>query len=146
MTFLLDTNAAIAVIKGAPAGVRARLRDALADGAPVAVSSIALFELWFGVANSARREDNSARLKAFLSGNIQLLSFDDEDARVAGDVRATLKRAGTPIGPYDLLIAGQALRHAATLVTANVAEFGRVPGLRWEDWAAPDRPLGRPSA
>ena len=56
-------------------------------------------------------------------------------AVVAGDLRATLEAAGTPIGPYDLLIAAQALRADATLVTANVKEFGRVAGLRWQDWA-----------
>ena len=53
----------------------------------------------------------------------------------AGDLRATLEAAGTPIGPYDLLIAAQALRRDATLVTANVAEFARVPDLRWQNWA-----------
>jgi tRNA(fMet)-specific endonuclease VapC len=55
---------------------------------------------------------------------------------VAGEVRAALERAGTPIGAYDVLIAGQALRHGATLVTANVTEFARVNGLTWKDWAA----------
>ena len=60
----------------------------------------------------------------------------EEDAVVAGDLRATLEAAGTPIGPYDLLIAAQALRNDATLVTANAAEFARVPSVRWQDWAA----------
>jgi tRNA(fMet)-specific endonuclease VapC len=65
------------------------------------------------------------------------VAFDEEDTRVAGEIRATLEMAGTPIGAYDLLIAGQALRHDATLVTANTAEFSRVPDLRWQDWASP---------
>jgi tRNA(fMet)-specific endonuclease VapC len=63
-------------------------------------------------------------------------SFDDEDAREAGRVRAELELAGKPIGAYDVLIAGQARRRAATLVTSNVTEFTRVVGLKLEDWAA----------
>ena len=63
-----------------------------------------------------------------------MLAFDSEDARVAGGIRAGLEAKGTPIGPYDLLIAAQALRREAILVTANVREFGRVEGLALEDW------------
>ena len=61
--------------------------------------------------------------------------FDDEDARVAGELRAELESIGRPIGEYDLLIAGQALRHKMTLVTANAKEFGRIKTLSWEDWS-----------
>lgn len=64
-----------------------------------------------------------------------MLDFDDEDARTAGHVRAALEKAGTRIGAYDLLIAGQAVRRALTVVTANASEFGRVAGLSWQDWA-----------
>jgi len=77
------------------------------------------------------------RLETFLAGPITLLSFDDEDARVAGTIRATLQASGTPIGVYDLLIAGQALARQLTLVTANVSEFSRIKGLSWQDWAKP---------
>ena len=66
----------------------------------------------------------------------EVSAFDEEDAKTAGELRATLEGAGTPIGPYDLLIAAQALRTGATLVTANVAEFTRVPDLQWQDWTA----------
>ena len=72
----------------------------------------------------------------FLSGNIDVAPFDAQDAAVAGDLRAALEAAGTPIGPYDVLIAAQALRSGATLVTANVSEFARVHGLVWQDWTA----------
>lgn len=74
-------------------------------------------------------------LKEFLSGGIAVLAFEDEDAAHAGALRAKLEAGGTPIGPYDVLIAGQALRHGATLVTANSKEFKRVRGLKCEDWA-----------
>jgi len=63
------------------------------------------------------------------------LAFEEEDAKLAGSVRAAMESAGKPIGAYDLLIAGQALRHKLTLVTANVREFVRIKGLQWEDWA-----------
>ena len=95
-----------------------------------------LYELWYGVAHSERRRENAERLRVFLSGGIDVAPFTQEDAVTAGDLRATLEAAGTPIGPYDLLIAAQALRSGATLVTANVSEFARVPSLLWQDWTA----------
>lgn len=99
------------------------------------VPSIVAFELWYGVAKSSRVEANTALLTTFFAGPLNLLVFEDEDARIAGGVRATLEAEGKPIGAYDLLIASQALRHRLTLVTANVREFGRVKGLQWVDWA-----------
>jgi tRNA(fMet)-specific endonuclease VapC len=136
VSYLLDTNAAIALLRDEPAIFRKRLRRAVSRGAAIAVSSIVLYELWYGVARSARRRENAERLRVFLSGGIEVSAFDEEDAKTAGELRATLEGAGTPIGPYDLLIAAQALRTGATLVTANVAEFTRVPDLRWQDWTA----------
>ena len=134
MTFLLDTNAVIALLKGEPPSLRRRLRRVLAKGTSVAVSSIVLYELWYGVARSERRRENAERLRVFLSGNLDVLPFDEEDAVAAGDLRVALERRGKPIGPYELLIAAQALRTGATLVTANVSEFARVSGLAWQDW------------
>ena len=134
MSWLLDTNACIAIINGRPQGVRHRLRAALTRGEPVAVSSIALFELGYGVAKSARPTANTERLAVFLAP-LETLPFDDDDARAAGGVRAALEQAGTPIGAYDTLLAGQAVRRGLMLVTANVAEFARVRGLTWQDWA-----------
>lgn len=136
MSYLLDTNAVIALLKNEPAIFRKRLRRTVSKGAAIAVSSIVLYELWYGVARSARRRENGERLRVFLSGGITVSAFSEEDAMTAGDLRATLEGAGTPIGPYDVLIAAQALRSNATLVTANVSEFGRVPGLQWQDWTA----------
>ena len=135
MDYLLDTNACIAVINGEPAKVRARMQKVSAAGAHVLVSSVAEFELWYGVAKSVKQEFNRKRLETFLAGPILVLPFEDADAHVAGSVRAVLEAAGRPIGAYDLLMAGQALRHRLTLVTANVSEFSRVKGLVWQDWA-----------
>lgn len=134
MTILLDTNACVAVINGRPPAARERFRHAADRGDIMAASSITLFELWFGVANSAQVAANAEQLVAFLA-TVEILPFDEEDARIAGALRADLRRIGKPIGAYDLLIAGHALRHGFLLVTANVGEFSRVKGLRWEDWS-----------
>ena len=101
------------------------------------VSSIGSFELWYGVWKSARQEFNKRSIETFFSGPVSILPFDDQDARTAGAIRATLELSGKPIGAYDLLIAGQALQRNLTLVTANVSEFSRVKGLQWQDWAKP---------
>jgi tRNA(fMet)-specific endonuclease VapC len=75
-------------------------------------------------------------LRVLRSGDLELLGFDNEDAQTAGLVRALLEKAGTPIGAYDLLIAGQALRRGLTVVTASTSEFSRVSGLSWQDWTS----------
>ena len=134
MKYLLDTNACIALINNKTPSIRTRLQRALAADAKVLVSSVVAFELWYGVAKSARPEANARVVETFLAGPVSLLAFEPEDAKVAGRVRAGLEAAGKPIGAYDLLIAGQALRHTLTLITANGREFGRVKGLEWEDW------------
>ena len=134
MSYLLDTNAVIALLTNRPTTVRERLRREASASLSIGISSIVLFELWYGVARSQHRAQNTERLRTFLAGNISIVHFEEEDAAIAGDLRAELERSGTPIGPYDLLIAAQALRAGTILVTANVAEFRRVRGLVWEDW------------
>ena len=136
MNYLLDTNAVVALLRNKPVQVRERFRQAETAGDYLALSSVVLFDLWYGVANSSQVPENTERLKILLSGDLDLLDFDDEDARTAGQIRAALERAGTPIGAYDLLIAAQALRRGLTVVTANTGEFGRIVGLSWQDWPA----------
>lgn len=133
--YALDTNACIALINGSSLPVRRRFKQALADGSVVCVSSVALHELWYGVAKSERRDYNTERVQAFLSGPVHVLPFDEADGRAAGEVRALLERERRPIGAYDSLLAGQAVRRGLTLVTANIREFERVDGLMWEDWS-----------
>jgi len=135
LKYSLDTNACVALINGKPSSVRGRLQKALAGGAEVFVSTVVVFELWYGVSKSSREEFNAKRVQTFLAGPILLLAFEEEDARLAGSLRAALERTGKPIGAYDVLIAGQALAHDLTIVTANVSEFSRVKGLNWQDWA-----------
>ena len=97
------------------------------------MSSVVAHELWFGAYRSQRVEYNLETLR-LLFADLPILDFDPEDARVAGEIRADLARKGTPIGPYDLLIAGQAKARELTLVTNNTGEFARVSGLDVADW------------
>ena len=105
----------------------------------ILLSSIVAFELWYGVAKSQRNDSNTQRLETFLGGPLEWALFDEDDARAAGTVRAELETVGRPVGAYDVLLAGQARRRGATLVTSNTKEFARVQGLKWEDWAASRR-------
>src|ERR1700726_1484100 len=132
----LDTNIAIHVINRRIPAVRHRLAEQLRLGTEIGFSIIALFELRYGHARSDRRAESDRLLAEFLAAGIVVLPFDAEDAAHAGDIRARLESLGTPIGPYDYLIAAQAGRRGATLVTANGREFARVPGLIVMDWIA----------
>jgi tRNA(fMet)-specific endonuclease VapC len=135
---MLDTNVVIALVGGQPNLTRERFRAKQNQGDAVfAISSVVMFELQFGNTKSLRQNENSDRLRVFLSGTIDVLAFEDADATIAGQIRAKLQAQGTPIGPDDVMIAGHALRHGATLLTPNVREFARVDGLKLENWAAP---------
>jgi tRNA(fMet)-specific endonuclease VapC len=134
LRYLLDTNVCIAVLNQKSPQIEARVVKELREKSELSVSSVSAFELWYGVAKSFRRESNSQKLTMFLSNWVNLIKFDDQDARLAGELRAQLESVGRPVGEYDLLIAGQALRHKMTLVTANAREFGRIKNLSWEDW------------
>jgi tRNA(fMet)-specific endonuclease VapC len=129
----LDTNVAIGCLSGRQPALAERLeRELLTDD--FALPTIVLFELQYGIAKSARAQDNAERLATFLELPIAILPFEPDDAQESGDIRAALERAGTPIGPYDVLIAAQARRRRAVLVMANRCEFTRVPRLKTDDW------------
>jgi tRNA(fMet)-specific endonuclease VapC len=116
--------------------IRERLEQALIDGIAIGVPVIALYEIWYGINKSARREQNALALKTSLTLDVTPWQFEIEDAEEAADIRIAVEQAGMPIGPYDVLIAAQARRRAALLVTANTREFIRVPGLQTVNWAA----------
>lgn len=131
----LDTNIAIALLNGRLPHARTQLNAALAAGTPLAMSIIVYCELQYGAAASSHRTADEERIAFLVTGSgLILLPFEEKDAREAADIRAHLRRSATPIGPYDLLIAAQARRAGATLVTANTREFARVPGLVLADW------------
>ena len=133
----LDTNVTIALLNDRQPAVRGRFDAARAAGTPLGHSMVVYHELMDGAAHSERRAANEEKIALFIaSGGLTLLPFEEADAREAADIRAHLRRRATPIGPYDVLIAGQARRAGAPLVTANAREFGRVPGLIVTDWAA----------
>lgn len=130
MRFLLDTNAVAAIIKRSHrVGERLRRHPRGAVG----MSSIVRFELLFGAFRSERVDILLAAIEAV---DLPTVPFEDDDARRAGELRARLRASGAPIGPYDLLIAGQALARDLVLVTHDMREFARVEGLRLEDWEA----------
>ena len=128
--FLLDTNVCMMLLNRSNEAVWRQVHAT--DPRELFISVITSYELWFGAFKSARQVENVARVDALL---FQVLSLDKEDARVAGEVRAALESQGRPIGPYDLLIAGQAMARELTLVTNNSREFGRVKGLQVVDWS-----------
>ena len=129
MRYLLDTNVVIEIIRD-PGGAPAQRLRTLAP-ADVAVSAIAMHELYYGAQKSARVQANLAVVDAL---QFRTLEFDREDAQHAGYIRAALSKTGGTIGAYDTLIAGQALARGLILVTHNRREFDRVPGVTVEDW------------
>jgi tRNA(fMet)-specific endonuclease VapC len=133
--FCLDTNVVIFAINERRPKIVDRLHIELAARTPILLPAIVMFELEYGCAKSTRREQSRRALEIFLSAGFAQPAFDIEDAREAGEIRALLEARGEPIGPCDTLIAAQARRRGATLVTLNMREFARVPGLRVEDWA-----------
>ncbi len=134
MAYLLDANAVIAILNDGDSPVARRAKaEAPRD---VAISAIVAHELYYGAFKSQRVPQNVALVDAL---QFEVLDFDQEDAKHAGEIRALLAKRGTPIGPYDVLIAGQAKARQLTLITHNTEEFSRVPGLRIRDWSRPAR-------
>lgn len=131
MRYLLDANACARYINGRSPRVRSRITQPPPSN--IAVCAIMRAELRFGAHNSQNPARSLAEQDRFLNRFVSLL-FDDAAAEIYGRIRFQLKRAGTPIGPNDLLIASIALANGLILVTHNGAEFGRVSGLALEDW------------
>ncbi len=132
MRFLLDTNILVRLLNGTEPAVERKIRQT--QPPDIGLSVIVMHELYFGAYKSMHREQNLARLAAL---RFEVLPFDKEDADAAAEIRAILKLSGTPIGPYDVLIAGQARSRGLVLVTNNIREFERVPDLAMEDWTGP---------
>ena len=130
MSYLLDTNACIGLLNRTSQFLWARTRRHAAS--EIGLPALVAHELYYGAFKSRRQNENIERLDRI---GFEIVPFDAADARAAGAVRAQLERAGRPIGPYDTLIAGQALARGLVLVTANTDEFSRVAGLDCEDWS-----------
>ena len=135
MSYLLDTNAVSAILKGKPEPLRNRYDSEKSSGGVFKLSVVVYHELYFGALRSAKPNISLKRLELLPLEMGEPIEFTPEDARIAGEIRAKLAQIGRLIGPYDTLIAAQGLRLRATVVTSNVREFSRVEGLKWEDWA-----------
>lgn len=130
LKYMLDTNICIFTIKNKPQQVR----DAFTrHHGQLCISSVSLMELIYGAEKSANAERNLSVVDGF-AARLNVLHYDELAASHTGQLRAELARSGTPIGPYDQLIAGHARSRGLIMVTNNRREFDRVPGLRVEDW------------
>ena len=130
LKFMLDTNIAIYTLKNKPASVQEAFKRH--DG-HICLSSISYMELVFGAERSSDPQRNLKILEGF-AARLEILALDIEAASHAGQIRADLATRGTPIGPFDQLIAGHARSRGLILVTNNEREFSRVAGLRTENW------------
>lgn len=130
LRYMLDTNLCIRVLRDRPAAVRRRFNE---ENEGLCISTIVLTELLHGAAKSARPQENRRAVEDF-GARLEVLPFDAEAADHAAEIRAELERKGQGIGAYDVLIAGHARSRGLTVITGNLGEFGRVDGLRCEDW------------
>ena len=131
MTYLLDTNTCINYLNGKSENIRNNLKSKRPE--EITICSVVKAELFFGALKSGRPEENLAKVQKFLDRFVSL-PFDDIAAEKYGEIRVSLERAGTPIGPNDLLIATIAAVNNTILVTHNTREFRRVQELKVEDW------------
>jgi tRNA(fMet)-specific endonuclease VapC len=131
MEFMLDTNICIYIIKQKPPDVLERFKRT--EISQIAISSITLSELFYGVSKSSKPEQNLMALIQFVAP-LEILPFGGEAAQYYGELRAHLEKQGTPIGSLDMLIAAHAISIASTLVTNNEKEFLRVPHLKIDNW------------
>lgn len=130
LTYMLDTNICIYVMKTYPPAVRETF-NALA--AQLCISSITLGELHYGAEKSARRAENLTAIEHFVA-RLEVLPFASKAAAHYGQVRAELERAGTPCDPHDMQIGAHARSEGLIVVTNNVRAFARMPGVRVENW------------
>src|SRR5947209_15209827 len=130
LTHMLDTNICIYVMKNYPLDLRDKF-NALAE--QLCVSTITLGELHYGAEKWARGAENLTALEHFVA-RLHVLPFGDKAAAHYGQVRAELERTGRPCGPHDMQIAGHARSEGLIVVTNNLGEFARVPGVRAENW------------
>jgi tRNA(fMet)-specific endonuclease VapC len=130
LAYMLDTNICIHVMKAYPQDLREKF-NALAE--QLCISSITLGELHYGAEKSARRAANLTAIEQF-AARLEVLPFDSSAASHYGQLRAELERAGRPAGPYGMQIGGHARSQGLTVITNNLREFARMPGLRSETW------------
>jgi tRNA(fMet)-specific endonuclease VapC len=130
LKYMLDTNIVIYTNKNKPVVVKEAFT---AHYGQICISTVTLMELIYGAEKSSAPEHNLSVIEGF-AARVDVLSYDDDAANHTGQIRAELAKQGTPIGPYDQMIAGHARSQGLILVTNNISEFERVSGLRLENW------------
>jgi tRNA(fMet)-specific endonuclease VapC len=130
LKYMLDTNILIYTIKNRPEAAREAFKK---HQDQICISAVTWGELVYGAERSSQTERNLGDIEG-LAARVEIAAFDDQAAIHFGQLRAELYKAGKPIGPYDMMIAGHARSLGLILVTNNVGEFERVPGLRLENW------------
>lgn len=128
--YVLDTNTLIYFFKGSGRVAERMLNEAPTD---IGIPAVVIFELLTGIAKSVSPRKRTGQLDSLLDA-IKVLPFSIEEAKSSAAIRAQLEKKGTPIGPFDVLIAGTAMANRAILVSHNLAEFNRIDGLKTEDW------------
>lgn len=131
MKYILDTNVCIQILKGTSQLIKTRIANI--SNEDIALPSVVRFELFYGANKSQNPEKKQVLIREFL-GSFSSIPLDDQIAEKSGEIRAALEKVGTPIGPYDLIIAATAIVNDVTLVTHNTKEFSRVKAIKLEDW------------
>ena len=131
MKYLLDTNVCIQILKGVSLNIKFKIKNIPND--QIVIPSIVRFELFYGAQKSNNSVKSLALIREFFN-SFSSMNFDDNIADICGEIRADLEKLGTPIGPYDLLIAATAISKDLILVTNNTKEFIRVKNIQLEDW------------
>lgn len=135
LKYMLDTDICIYVTKSRPSEIRETFNR---HAGQICISTVTWGELVYGAEHSAKPEENLAVIEGMAS-RLEVLPYEQGDADHFGQIRAELRRSGNPIGPYDTMIAGHARARGLVLVTNNIREFERVPGLRVENWVESSR-------
>lgn len=130
LQYMLDTNIVIYTMNHRPAAVRKAFEKHYCH---IGISSVTLMELYYGAHNSKEPQNNLAIIDGFIA-RLEVLPYGNKAASHSGQIKATQKRSGQPIGPYDQMIAGHARAEGLILVTNNTKEFIRVDGLMLENW------------
>jgi tRNA(fMet)-specific endonuclease VapC len=129
--YMLDTNIVIYTLNNRPTKVRERFKTHHGE---MCISAVTLMELYYGAENSSSRDVAITEIDIFAE-RLVVLDYDSDAAAHTGEIRGVLRRSGSPVGPYDAMIAGHARANGLIVVTNNLKEFKRVPGIRVENWA-----------
>ncbi|MBI5323707.1 MAG: type II toxin-antitoxin system VapC family toxin [Ignavibacteriae bacterium] len=131
MKYVFDTNICIRILKGDNTNIFNKISTIDIDS--IAIPSVVRYELYYGAYKSRNQESTLTKLSQFITSFADI-PFDYKSSEICGRIRAELEKKGTPIRPYDLMIASIAISHNLILITNNTREFSRINNLKIEDW------------